>query len=96
MINKEDFVHSPERRAELAKGLTPKQAKMANHWMDLFDLAFNVGDFVKMDEFFHPDMQYGNPNRLDLPTYAKWTQKQLISGTQKRRQTRTKAAGLSE
>jgi hypothetical protein len=31
-----------------------------------------------------------------LPTYAKRTRKQLISGTKKRRQERTKAAGLSE
>jgi hypothetical protein len=31
-----------------------------------------------------------------LPTYAKRTRKQLISGTKKRREERTKAAGLSE
>lgn len=31
-----------------------------------------------------------------LPTYAKRTRKQLISGTRKRREERTKAAGLSE
>src|SRR5437660_9293282 len=31
-----------------------------------------------------------------LPTYAKRTRKQLISGTKKRRQERTKAAVLSE
>ncbi|MGY3533952.1 MULTISPECIES: hypothetical protein [Bradyrhizobium] len=31
-----------------------------------------------------------------LPTYAKRTRKQLISGTRKRRAERTKAAGLSE
>ena len=72
MINKEEFVHTPERRSEVVQGLTPQQAKMANHWMNLFDQAFNVGDFVKMDEFFHPDMTYGNPNRLDIPTYASW------------------------
>src|SRR3546814_6560533 len=23
-------------------------------------------------EFFHPDMKYGNTNRLDIPTYASW------------------------
>src|SRR3546814_18916657 len=72
MINVEEFKHTPERRAELVKNLTPKQAKMANHWMDLFDLGFNVGDFVKMDEFFHPDMKYGNPTRLDIPPSASW------------------------
>jgi hypothetical protein len=31
-----------------------------------------------------------------LPTYAKRRRKQLISGTEKRREERTKAAGLSE
>ncbi|UPT89968.1 hypothetical protein HAP41_0000014035 [Bradyrhizobium barranii subsp. apii] len=31
-----------------------------------------------------------------LPTYAKRTRKQLISGTKKRREERTKTAGLSE
>jgi hypothetical protein len=31
-----------------------------------------------------------------LPTYAKRTRKRLISGTKKRREERTKAAGLSE
>lgn len=72
MINPEDFKHTPERRQEIVKGLTDKQAKMANHWMDLFDHAFNVGDFVKMDEFFHPDMTYSNPNRLDLGPYVQW------------------------
>ena len=72
MIDKELFKHSPERRAEVVQGLTEKQAKMANHWMDLFDQAFNVGDFVKMDDFFHPDMTYSNPNRLDLGPYKQW------------------------
>lgn len=72
MINLEDFKHSPGRRQELAQGLTRQQAKMVNVWADVFDLAFNVGNFDKMDQYFHPDMTYGNPNRLDLPTYAKW------------------------
>jgi predicted ester cyclase len=71
-IDIEQFKHTPERRAEVTKGLTERQAFMVNHWMNLFDQAFNVGDFVKMDEFFHPDMTYGNPNRLDIPTYASW------------------------
>lgn len=72
MIDLDDFKHTPERRSKITEGLTPRQVFMVNHWMDLFDHAFNVGDFVKMDEFFHPDMTYGNPNRLDIPTYASW------------------------
>jgi predicted ester cyclase len=72
MIDPTLFKHTPERRAEIVKGLTPAQAKMANHWMNLFDQAFNVGDFVKMDEFFHKDMTYSNPNRLDLGPYKQW------------------------
>lgn len=72
MLNVQDFKHTPERRAAIVQGLTGAQAKMANHWMNLFDQAFNVGDFVKMDEFFHPDMTYSNPNRLDLGPYKQW------------------------
>ena len=72
MINAQDFTHTPRRRAEIAQELTAAQAKMANHWMDLFDQAFNVGNFVKMDEFFHPEMTYSNPNRSDLGPYRQW------------------------
>jgi predicted ester cyclase len=72
MIDINEFKHTPERRAEITKNLTPKQAQMANTWADVFDLAFNVGDFDAMDKYFHPEMTYGNPNRLDIPTYASW------------------------
>jgi predicted ester cyclase len=40
-------------------------------WKDLFEVM-NAGDFVAMDEFFHPDFVYDNPSRPDLRTYQEW------------------------
>jgi SnoaL-like polyketide cyclase len=71
MANLADFTLSPAKRAEITAGLTPKQAKMVTHWMDLHEVL-NRGDFKGMDAFFHPDMTYSNPNRPDLGTYNVW------------------------
>jgi hypothetical protein len=66
-----DFKLSPAKRASITAGLTPKQAAMVNHWMDLHEVL-NRGDFKGMDAYFHPEMTYSNPNRPDLGTYAVW------------------------
>ncbi|RZF59130.1 hypothetical protein EWE75_23400 [Sphingomonas populi] len=68
----DDFSPSVEKRAEITKGLTERQAFMANRWMSLFD-TLNRGDFEKMDDFFDASkMTYANPNRPDLGSYAQW------------------------
>src|SRR3546814_10875520 len=67
-----DFVLSKEKRAEITAGLTPAQAKMVEHWMDLHEVI-NRGDWDGMDKFFNTDtMTYDNPNRPDLGTYHVW------------------------
>ena len=67
-----DFTLSTEKRAEITKGLTERQAFMVNQWMDLHDVL-NRGDWDGMDEFFDTDkMTYGNPNRPDLGPYFQW------------------------
>jgi len=71
MANLADFKLSPAKRAEITAGLTPKQAGMVNHWMDLHEVL-NRGDFNGMDAFFHPEMTYSNPNRPDLGTFKVW------------------------
>src|SRR3546814_20883712 len=64
-----DFFLSKEKRAEITAGLTPAQAKMVEHWMDLHEVI-NRGDWDGMDKFFNTDtMTYDNPNRPDLGTY---------------------------
>jgi hypothetical protein len=66
------FKLSPEKRAEITKGLTPKQTKMVNHWMDLHE-TINRGDWDGMDNFFDTaKMTYANPNRPDLGTFKQW------------------------
>src|SRR3546814_6354749 len=58
-----DFVLSKEKRAEITAGLTPAQAKMVEHWMDLHEVI-NRGDWDGMDKFFNTDtMTSDNPNR---------------------------------
>jgi predicted ester cyclase len=71
MANLADFTLSPAKRAEITAGLTPKQTKMVNHWMDLHEVI-NRGDWDGMDRFFDPEMTYSNPNRPDLGTYKVW------------------------
>jgi hypothetical protein len=67
-----DFVLSTDKRAEITAGLTPKQTKMVEHWMDLHEVI-NRGDWDGMDAFFNTDtMTYDNPNRPDLGTYSVW------------------------
>src|SRR5690554_1414489 len=67
-----DFKLSPEKRAEINKGLTERQAFMASRWMDLHD-NLNVGNFDAFDDFMDTDkMTYDNPNRPDLGTFAEW------------------------
>ena len=66
------FKLSPAKRAEITQGLTPKQAKMVNHWMDLHE-TINGGDWDGMDKFFDTQkMTYANPNRPDLGSYKQW------------------------
>jgi hypothetical protein len=66
------FKLSPARRAEITQGLTAKQARMVNHWMDLHEVI-NRGDWDGMDRFFDTQkMTYANPNRPDLGAYQQW------------------------
>src|SRR5271168_1886223 len=66
------FKLSPEKRAEITQGLTPKQTKMVTHWMDLHE-TINKGDWDGMDAFFDTaKMTYDNPNRPDLGTFFAW------------------------
>jgi hypothetical protein len=71
MVDLADFTLSSAKRAEIIAGLTPRQAELVGKWMGLHDVL-NRGDFDAMDDFFHPDMHYSNPNRPDLGTYASW------------------------
>ncbi|MHC0054663.1 hypothetical protein [Actibacterium sp. D379-3] len=71
MTNIEDFTLSEAKRAEICTGLTAPQEKIVRFWMDLHDVL-NRGDFDAMDDFFHPEMTYGNPNRPDLGSYESW------------------------
>jgi predicted ester cyclase len=71
MVDLADFTLSPAKRAEITAGLTPKQVRMVNHWMDMHEVL-NRGDWDTMDSFFHPDMTYSNPNRPDLGPYKQW------------------------
>jgi hypothetical protein len=67
-----DFVLPKEKRAEITKGLTERQAFMVNQWMDLHEVI-NRGDWDGMDAFFDTEkMTYDNPNRPDLGTYWSW------------------------
>jgi len=67
-----DFVLSPEKRAEITAGLTPRQAFMVTQWMNLHEVI-NRGDWDGMDKFFDTEkMTYDNPNRPDLGTYKVW------------------------
>jgi hypothetical protein len=68
----EDFTLSPEKRAEITDGLTPRQTFMTNQWMDLHG-ALNKGDWSGFDTYMDPaKMTYDNPNRPDLGTFAEW------------------------
>ncbi|OAN56246.1 nuclear transport factor 2 family protein [Sphingobium sp. TCM1] len=72
MTSIEDFTLSPEKRTEICAGLTPRQAELVGKWMDLH-VVLNRGEFgQEMDDFFHPEMHYSNPNRPDLGSYATW------------------------
>src|SRR3546814_17199962 len=51
--------------------LTEGQKKMVKHWTDLQE-TLNRGDFDTLDQFFHKDFRYGNPNRPDLGNYEEW------------------------
>jgi hypothetical protein len=53
MVNLADFTLSPAKRAEITAGLTPKQAKMVTHWMDLHEVL-NRGDFKGWTAFSIP------------------------------------------
>lgn len=67
-----DFKLSKEKRAEITRGLTERQAFMVNRWMDLHEVI-NAGDWDGMDKFFDTEkMTYDNPNRPDLGTYKVW------------------------
>jgi predicted ester cyclase len=68
----DDFKLSKEKRAEITKGLTERQAFMVNQWMNVHD-ALNSGDFKALREFCDPEkMTYDNPNRPDLGTFEEW------------------------
>ncbi|KGB83320.1 MAG: nuclear transport factor 2 family protein [Confluentimicrobium sp.] len=71
MTTLEDFTLSEEKKAEICNGLTAPQEKAVRHWMALHEVL-NRGDFDAVDDFFHPEMTYSNPNRPDLSTYATW------------------------
>lgn len=51
--------------------LTDRQKQLAQIWVDNQE-TLNRGEFDKMDQYFHKDFQYGNPNRPDLGTYDQW------------------------
>jgi predicted ester cyclase len=65
------FTLSEANKKEICAHLTPRQAQRVRTWMRLHEVL-NRGDFAAMDEFFHPDFTYGNPNRPDLGSYASW------------------------
>jgi hypothetical protein len=72
MLDLSNFTLSPAKRAEITKGLTPRQAHMVGRWMDLHEVI-NRADWNGMDAFFDTDkMTYDNPNRPDLGTYWVW------------------------
>jgi predicted ester cyclase len=51
--------------------LTPRQRELVQIWIDNQE-TLNRGEFDKMDQYFHKDFRYGNPNRPDLGTYDEW------------------------
>ncbi len=51
--------------------LTDQQKKLAQVWVDNQE-TLNRGDFAGMDQYFHKDFEYGNPNRPDLNTFEQW------------------------
>lgn len=71
MVDMSLFTLSEEQKQEICAHLTPRQSQRARTWMRLHE-TLNRGDFVAMDEFFHPDFTYGNPSRPDLGSYASW------------------------
>lgn len=51
--------------------LTDHQKKLLQVWVDNQE-TLNRGEFENMDQYFHKDFTYGNPNRPDLGTYDQW------------------------
>jgi hypothetical protein len=77
-----------------------KIIRAANLREELSFTSFRHGGFTEGADSDLTDAELRAAGRhrssRQLPTYAKRTRKQLISGTKKRREERTKAAGLSE
>ena len=69
----EDFVLSPEKRAEICNGLTERQTFMVNQWMNIH-VELNKGNFQALREYCDPEkMTYDNPNRPDLGDFEEWS-----------------------
>lgn len=52
--------------------LTEKQKDNVKIWKNVLN-AMNANHFdERMDQYFHPEMTYGNPNRPDLSSYQSW------------------------
>ncbi|MBR0911794.1 hypothetical protein AB7008_37480 [Bradyrhizobium sp. 521_C7_N1_3] len=82
------------------RGVVKKIVRAADLRKELSFTSFRHGGFTEGADSDLSDAELRAAGRhrssRQLPTYAKRTRKQLISGTKKRREERTKAAGLSE
>jgi hypothetical protein len=78
----------------------PKEQPAAGIRGELSFTSFRHGGFTEGADSDHTDAELRAAGRhrstRQLPTNAKRTREQLISGMKKRREERTKAAGLSE
>lgn len=69
----DDFKLSPEKRAEICKGLTERQTFMVNQWMNIHD-ELNKGNFQALREYCDTSkFTYDNPNRPDLGSFEEWS-----------------------